>query len=285
MKKRGFTLIELLVVVAVIGILAAILLPALGRAQQAARATRCKSNLKQIAELLTTYTGDYEGWFPPLDPYPGRHSWKALLAMTIEGKNYGSYPPHWAKAEDGLGANALHPENPRAAGYPFLPPFGDAGNARYLPTKRWKGRIGYNDVFICPIPGRGAGQYFACKRAWYLIASNEVTYVWYPYSRSRHRSQSHTDRVMNASIVPIVGESYKPFWVGDALRIDMAYGINDQMGMADPTYPGENGYLGYFEYRHLGKTHVLFLDGSVKEYGPDEIREVIDIWNTLRIQR
>jgi prepilin-type N-terminal cleavage/methylation domain-containing protein/prepilin-type processing-associated H-X9-DG protein len=62
--RRGFTLIELLVVIAIIAILAAILFPVFAQAREAARATSCRSNLKQYATATMMYTQDYDEAYP-----------------------------------------------------------------------------------------------------------------------------------------------------------------------------------------------------------------------------
>ncbi len=60
----AFTLIELLVVIAIIAILAALLLPALGRAKEAARAAACANNLRQFSQAAAMYVLDHKGILP-----------------------------------------------------------------------------------------------------------------------------------------------------------------------------------------------------------------------------
>ena len=71
-EDEAFTLVEVLVVISVIGILAALLLPVLGKAKEQGRATACLSNLRQLGIGLQLYVQDNENRLPVMydAPFP-----------------------------------------------------------------------------------------------------------------------------------------------------------------------------------------------------------------------
>src|SRR5262245_30530217 len=74
-KKRGFTLTELLVVIAIIGVLVALLMPAVQAAREAARRTQCLNNLGQLSKATATFESS-KSRLPPLqDPlFPAQNT-------------------------------------------------------------------------------------------------------------------------------------------------------------------------------------------------------------------
>ena len=62
--RSAFTLAELLVAVAVLGLLAALVVPVVGRSRESARAAACATNLRQLAAAALSYAGEHRGQFP-----------------------------------------------------------------------------------------------------------------------------------------------------------------------------------------------------------------------------
>jgi prepilin-type N-terminal cleavage/methylation domain-containing protein/prepilin-type processing-associated H-X9-DG protein len=82
-RYRGFTLVELLVVIAIIGVLVALLLPAIQATREAARRLQCQNNLHQMGLAMQNHHSA-KGCFPPAFLKPGNWGWSVWLLPFME---------------------------------------------------------------------------------------------------------------------------------------------------------------------------------------------------------
>lgn len=109
-RVTAFTLIELLVVIAIIAILAAILYPVFMRAKEAAKASTCSSNLRNLALAVDLYQTDHDGRFP-LAAYAEGAEFKLWHDMTdpyLNNKQVWHCPSSTVSKADASGAITAH---------------------------------------------------------------------------------------------------------------------------------------------------------------------------------
>jgi prepilin-type N-terminal cleavage/methylation domain-containing protein/prepilin-type processing-associated H-X9-DG protein len=179
-NSPAFTLVELLVVIAIIGILVALLLPAVQAAREAARRMSCSNNLKQLALAMHNYQDSFKvlptvtgtngpaGWgnnqlhnFERLSPF-------AMILPVIEQGNLAQ------RIKDGGAINsasgyAYNPGGPHPLQYDFLPynamvppflcPSDGITNLQGLPSPRHKGMINYAMSCGDEINGNASGNW------------------------------------------------------------------------------------------------------------------------------
>lgn len=136
--KKAFTLIEMLVVVAVMGLLASLMVPAVNQALEASRIAASRSNLGQLAAANLAYTVDHRGFYAPAQDVSNQIRWHGGRASTA------------SPFEPGLG---------------FLSPYlGESGRVKHCPLLKklvpkstsWElgtGGYGYNATYIGGRPG------------------------------------------------------------------------------------------------------------------------------------
>jgi len=280
----AFTLIELLVVIAIIGVLIALLLPAVQSAREAARKTQCANNLKQIGLALHQYEGTYHG-FPPAKIYSGNCAasngnrgvalnttgFVMILQYMEQGPLYAAYNFSQASSADAKAPNAKV--------------IGDPAANTTVTTTMLAG-------FACPSDSVPK-VYNGAMRSNYLLSSGDYTeadcaatglpmkarqgafYTDIATTIERdYRDGMSTSVMVGESIQDKIDPSFGPFWGGGhfssthgrtvppSKTAEYKYFLpNAQWQEPNPL---KLPYAFVFSSRHPGGVQSLFGDGSVK---------------------
>ena len=245
-RRRGFTLIELLVVIAIIGVLVSLLLPAVQRAREAARATQCKNNLKQWGLALQTYH-DSAGTLPMGAVLPTQWLFRASLLPQLDQKPLFKMVNFEYRSVCFNYVNSVTPAlNPASKGLPVYWCPSDPNS-----QKLYRGFFGNN------------GDYMPSN---YLGVSSGAVFATFDGSLYLHSSTRFGDIKDGLSNTVVMGERGVPdsYYWGWALcgagsldsYLSMQYGFRRG--------DGSGAHDNHFWSEHTGGANFVMADGHVK---------------------
>ncbi|WP_425395115.1 DUF1559 domain-containing protein [Aeoliella sp.] len=287
-NRKGFTLVELLVVIAIIGILVALLLPAVQAAREAARRSQCQNRLKQasLACLLfesarghlpsssTTVDGEGIGYVAQILPYHENENLHDLIDYTVSYRDQKNY----------IARNTPLPEFrcPSQAAYDPVYESGEAGNTINNPESPLRTHfVAIQGATIdCPAPRLRSQPYYEMDSICHTNGGNAINGLIYPMSDLELRKV-----VDGTSNTMMLGEmswmvQIQRGWITGVSSVRWAYtskNVKYQLRVAgrrppipelpdlgvteaDPDYLSNNTSLGSL---HPGGAHIGMGDGSV----------------------
>jgi prepilin-type N-terminal cleavage/methylation domain-containing protein/prepilin-type processing-associated H-X9-DG protein len=226
-KRSAFTLIELLVVIAIIGLLMAMLMPAMARVREQAKSVTCRSTLVQWGKVFVMYTMDNDGYF----------------ASGSSGQMWTTFlQPYYVEPDLRLCPMAIKPSSETGSATPYGGKFMAWGvfdeTYAQLGLEGVSGSYGMNGHVSNPPAGVTTDQW-----------GRDLTKTW----RSTHVRQTNT--------IPLFLDCV---WLGGAPEQSDAPPQFD--GYYEPTALGVN-MQGFCIDRHNGKVNALFVDFSVQPVG------------------
>ena len=300
---RGFTLVELLVVIAIIGVLVALLLPAVQAAREAARRSSCQNNLRQISlatqnfhdtsnELPAVRLQGGDGWasyFVLIMPYMEQANIQSQWDLTLK---YSAQPVAARQAQ----VKSYYCPSRRPPMLSIAESFDSADNTP-PPNFTWSGSV--QARFGAPnLPPGACGDYAACVGDFRGTSNNPSSPQWFavtangaiilakviagtpPQFKSNTRLANITDGTSNTILAgekhipikmfghPKVGDGplYSGAWTSFAGRVA---GIEDPLARSStdlfPSVSGDAFWARKFGSYHPGVCQFTFCDGSVRQ--------------------